>query len=73
MDPKETGRSGVLPEGEEIRRAIPWLTQRAIDEPATPTWALIEQAAVRFNLSPLQAEFLRTSWERPPRPPPAGG
>jgi hypothetical protein len=43
----------VLPHGEALRRAVRWLTQQPQRDPAT-----LEQAAQRFDLSPLEEEFL---------------
>jgi hypothetical protein len=47
-----TGGS-VLPHGEALRRAVLWLAQQQRHDPA-----ILEQAAQRFDLSPLEAEFL---------------
>lgn len=41
------------PEGEGLRKAVRWLSD---NRPVTR--ALIEEAARRFDLSPLEAEFL---------------
>ena len=48
----------LLPEGEALRRAVRWLSDQSNDSPLT--LKIIEQAAVRFDLSPLEEEFLRT-------------
>lgn len=42
--------------GEPLRRAVQWLNERG--EPVTP--ALIEEASRRFDLSPLDEQFLLT-------------
>jgi hypothetical protein len=43
----------ILPKGEELRRAVRWLSEQ-------PSWdlATIEQASRRFDLSPRDQEFL---------------
>jgi hypothetical protein len=48
----------ILPEGEEIRRAIKWISARREDCPGMPLQKLIEEAALQFDLSPLDEEFL---------------
>ena len=44
---------GLIPEGENLRRAVRWLSET---RPATPD--RINEAAIRFDLTPLQEEFL---------------
>ena len=44
---------GLLSEGENLRRAVRWLSE---NPPPTP--ARVNEAAVRFDLTPLQEEFL---------------
>ncbi len=48
----------VMPEGEEIRKAIRWISARREDEPGEPLQRLIEEAVFQFDLSPLDQEFL---------------
>jgi hypothetical protein len=43
----------LRPEGEGLRRAVAWLTEQPRRDLAT-----IEEASRRFNLSPLDEEFL---------------
>ena len=43
----------LLPEGEGLRRAVAWLAEQPHRDLAT-----IEEASRRFNLSPLDEEFL---------------
>ena len=49
----------VIPQSELTKRAIDWICEQevALDDPAA-RHAAIEQAAVRFNLGPLDVEFL---------------
>lgn len=56
---------GILPHGEGIRRALRWLDERAKEAPAAPRARLVEEAAVRFDLTPLEAEFLLANWVQP--------
>ena len=53
---------GILPHGESLRRALRWLDERARERPQAARAKLVEEAAVRFDLSPLEAEFLATNW-----------
>lgn len=50
--------SDLLPEGEELHRAIKWISDNMQDDPAQPVQPLVQQATFRFNLSPKDAEFL---------------
>lgn len=43
----------LLPEHEGLRRAVAWLAEQPVRDLAT-----IEEASRRFNLSPLDEEFL---------------
>jgi hypothetical protein len=52
---------GLIPEGESLRRAVRWL-----GEQGPVTAALIEEAARRFDLSPLEEGFLLREF-LPPR------
>ncbi len=56
----------VLPEGEALRRAVRWLDERRREEPGAPRQKLIDEAAVRFDLTPLDAEFLLRNWGASP-------
>jgi hypothetical protein len=48
----------IMPEGEDIKRAIKWISARREDAPEMPLQKLIEEAAFQFDLSPLDQEFL---------------
>lgn len=49
--------SSIMPEGAALRKAVQWISKMREDG-STPLPALIDQACVRFNLSPKDAEFL---------------
>ncbi len=53
---------GVLPHGESLRRALKWLGDRRAEEPRASRAKLIDEAAVRFDLSPMEVEFLLGNW-----------
>jgi hypothetical protein len=50
--------SSVLPEGEDLRRAVKWVSGHLQDDPDHPLQPLIQQAVFKFDLSPRDAEFL---------------
>ena len=59
-----TGKgSDLLPEGESIRRALSWLVERKRDAPQTPVYKLVDEAAIRFDLSPSETQFLLDHWQ----------
>ena len=48
----------ILPEGEQLRRAINWLSEQRLDKPAASLAPLIDEACLKFDLPPNDAEFL---------------
>jgi len=48
----------ILPQGESIRKAVKWISEERQSEPAKPLAKLVEEASLRFNLSPAEGEFL---------------
>lgn len=46
--------SGVTPHGEALRRAVRWLGEQPVHDTHT-----LEEAAQRFDLTPLEEDFLR--------------
>jgi hypothetical protein len=61
------GARDVVPQGESLRRALRWLDERARDDPGSDRAKLVGEAASRFDLSPLEEEFLRTRWVKAAR------
>jgi hypothetical protein len=59
------GTGGIQPHGEGLRRALRWLDDRVKEEPGAARAKLVGEAAVRFDLTPAEEEFLLTSWVRP--------
>jgi hypothetical protein len=49
--------SSILPEGTSLRKAVQWISKMR-EEGKTPLPTLVDQACMRFNLSPKDAEFL---------------
>lgn len=48
----------VMPEGELVRKAVQWILEMRKDDERS-TAALIDEAAMRFNLGPKDCEALK--------------
>ncbi len=48
----------VQPKKEELRKAVKWIGETKKCEPEKPNQKLVEEAALKFNLSPADTEFL---------------
>jgi hypothetical protein len=48
----------VMPEGENIQKAIKWISDSLEDSTTQPLHMLIEKAVFKFDLSPKDTEFL---------------
>ncbi len=48
----------TLPEGEDLRRAVRWVSGGLQDSPGRPVQPLVQEAIFKFDLSPKDAEFL---------------
>ena len=48
----------LLPEGEELRRAVKWISGNLQENPDQPVQPLVHKAIFKFDLSPRDAEFL---------------
>jgi len=48
----------VQPEGEDLRKAVKWISDERKYNPGEKTSALIENACLKFDLSPMDAEYL---------------
>jgi hypothetical protein len=55
---------GLSPQGEALRRALRWLDERVKEEPGAVRSKLVGDAAVRFDLTPAEEEFLLMNWLR---------
>ena len=68
---------GIQPEGENLRKAVKWVSEERVYNPAAGLNRLIESACMKFNLSPKEAEFLgrfvREAKELKSQGPGAGG
>jgi hypothetical protein len=48
----------LLPDGDEIRRAVKWVSANLQEDSDRPVQTLIQDAVFKFDLSPLEANFL---------------
>ena len=48
----------VLPQGEELRKAVKWISDKKQYESETDLKKLIQQAGLKFNLSPKEETYL---------------
>jgi hypothetical protein len=54
----------IMPEGEGIRKAVKWIDELRQTEPDKKLAGLIHEACVKFDLSPLEAEFLHKFFKK---------
>lgn len=48
----------ILPEGEQLRRAVKWISDQRTENPEFALFSLIEKACLKFDLTPKDGEFL---------------
>jgi hypothetical protein len=48
----------LLPEGEDLRRAVKWVSTHLQENPGQPLHKLVQEAVFKFDLSPKDSEFL---------------
>jgi hypothetical protein len=48
----------ILPEGEDLRRAVKWISANLQDGADKKIHKLVEEAIFKFDLSPKDADFL---------------
>ncbi|MBN2141328.1 MAG: hypothetical protein PHV85_06465 [Desulfovibrionaceae bacterium] len=49
----------IMPQSELTKKAVKWISDKRRDDAGARLAQLIEQAAMRFNLSPKDVEFLQ--------------
>lgn len=50
--------SNVQPQGDALKKAIEWVSEKRKKTPDTPVNKLANEAALQFDLSPKDSEFL---------------
>ena len=58
---------GIAPSGDKIKKALKWLSEAVQNEPEKSRLQLLEQAEIRFNLSPRECEFLNANFGELPK------
>ena len=48
----------IQPEGELLRKAVKWVSEERTYNPEKKLKALVDEACMKFNLSPKEAEYL---------------
>jgi hypothetical protein len=48
----------IMPEGEDIQKAIKWVSMNLEEKSDQPLNKLVEKAVFKFDLSPMDTEFL---------------
>jgi hypothetical protein len=48
----------VMPQGESLKRAIKWVSGYLKEDPDTEKFSVIQDAVLRFDLSPKDEQFL---------------
>ncbi len=50
--------SNIQPEGEDLRKAVKWISDERTYGAGKALLKLIEEASLKFDLSPMDAEYL---------------
>ena len=48
----------VIPQSESLKRAVKWISNYLKDDPEINKWKVIQDAVLRFDLSPRDEQFL---------------
>ena len=48
----------ILPEGEQLRKALKWVSDERTEHPGEALFTVIEKACLKFDLTPKDEEFL---------------
>jgi len=48
----------IQPEGEDLRKAVKWVSEERKANAEASLQKLVQEASIRFNLSPADGEFL---------------
>ena len=53
----------IQPKGEKVRQAVKWISENLQEDEKRPIYRLIQDASLRFTLSPKEENFLRSFYE----------
>jgi hypothetical protein len=48
----------IMPQGEDLRKAVKWISEEREADPEATLSKLVGQASTKFDLSPIDCEFL---------------
>ena len=54
----------IQPKGEKMRQAVRWISENLQEDEKRPIYRLIQDASLRFTLSPKEEDFLRSFYEK---------
>jgi hypothetical protein len=57
--------STILPPSDKLKRAVEWIATEKADRPEVALAMLVSEAALRFDLSPAEEEWLMFSLRKP--------
>ena len=58
----------VMPEGDALRKAVKWISAEMTEQPGKPLQGLVNEAVLRFDLSPKDADFLMSFYKKGENP-----
>jgi len=53
----------IQPKGERVRQAVKWISENLKEDEKRSIYRLIQDASLRFTLSPKEEDFLRSFYE----------
>ena len=53
----------IMPKGDKLRQAVSWISDVLKEDESASIPLVVEKAALRFNLSPKDEEFLRAFYK----------
>ncbi len=56
--------STIMPGGESLRQAVKWISGQLEENPQAPIGRLVSEASQRFDLTPLEGDFLFNFYRR---------
>lgn len=62
-----SGVDHIQPSGDRMRKAIKWLSDAVLSHPDKSRQRLLEEAEIRFDLSPKECEFLNCNFGEFPK------
>jgi len=54
----------IKPEGESLRKAVQWISEEKKADSTRTHQELLEAACLKFNLNPMEAEYLARSFKK---------